>query len=239
MLTNFTSVVDPVTEYEYTPGFGSCDASVIRLVTGSETFESYYGASAIVVVTEAGLPETTPAETSTTTSTPSSSATVRSGSNREIPSETGSKISSTSETSTAPRTESELSTSTVSKTSSTSSNPVSSGPLRAGGAESDAKNLNTSNGKGLSTGAKAGIAVGVTVPVLVGLIYAVYLFSRRRGKAPVPSAVETPKYKDKWFRRLVIGKSSSLLVLFWKEQAVSPAFRPIERRLSRGSGGWT
>ncbi|KAF3112719.1 hypothetical protein TWF102_004116 [Orbilia oligospora] len=194
MLTNFTSVVDPVTEYEYTPGFGSCDASVIRLVTGSETFESYYGASAIVVVTEAGLPETTPAETSTTTSTPSSSATVRSGSNREIPSETGSKISSTSETSTALRTESELSTSTVSKTSSTSSNPVSSGPLRAGGAESDAKNLNTSNKKGLSTGAKAGIAVGVTVPVLVGLIYAVYLFSRRRGKAPVPSAVETPKY---------------------------------------------
>ncbi|KAF3289291.1 hypothetical protein TWF970_003071 [Orbilia oligospora] len=188
------SVVDPVTEYEYTPVFGSCDGSFIRLVTGSETFESYYGASAIVVVTEAGLPGTTPAETSTTTSTSSSSATVRSGSDREIPSETGSKISSTSETSTAPRTESELSTSTGLKTSSTSSNPVPSKPLPSGGTEGDSKTPNNSNKKGLSTGAKAGIAVGVTVPVLIGLIYAVYLFSRRRGKAPVPAAVGTSKY---------------------------------------------
>ncbi|KAF3192515.1 hypothetical protein TWF788_000126 [Orbilia oligospora] len=189
-----TGVVDPVAEYEYTPGFGSCDASVIRLVTGSETFESYYGASAIVVVTEAGLPETTPAETSTTASTPSSSATARSGSDREIPSETGSKVSSISERSTAPRTKSELSTSTGSGGSSPSSNPVPSESLRSGGAESDAKTLNNSNKKGLSTGAKAGIAVGVTVPVLIGLIYAVYLFSQRRGKAPVPAAVETSKY---------------------------------------------
>ncbi|KAK6518302.1 hypothetical protein TWF506_005462 [Arthrobotrys conoides] len=189
-----TSVVDPITKYDYTPGFGSCDAPLVELVTGQETFESYYAASAIVVVTEAGLPGTTPAETSTISSTSSSSATARSGGDREIPSETSSKISLASKTGSLPETSSTLATSTISETDSTTSDPIPSESSRSGNTEKDAKTVTSTNQKGLSTGAKVGIAVGVTIPALIAVIYAVYLYYRRRGKAPVPTAVDTSKY---------------------------------------------
>ncbi|RVD85402.1 uncharacterized protein DFL_003725 [Arthrobotrys flagrans] len=149
-----------------------------------ETFESYYGASAIVVVTEAGLPEPTPAETSTTTPAGSSSATVRSGSDREIPLETGLTSRSASETS------------SVLETSSASPDPTPSESLRSGDSDDKSEIMTSGNKKGLSTGAKVGIAVGVTIPAFLGAIYAVYLLSRQRrnGLVPRPPGAETSGY---------------------------------------------
>ncbi|KAK6347932.1 hypothetical protein TWF718_005752 [Orbilia javanica] len=166
------SVVDPVTRYEYTPGLYYCNAAPIRVASGPETFESYYGASAIVVVTEAGRPEATPAQTSRATSETPSSATVRGGSDREIPSQTDS----------------------ASGTGPTSQGPAPSGPLRSGDIGNDSQLMGDGNKKGLSTGAKIGIAVGVAVPVLILAICAVYMLGRRSGKASAPQIVDTPGY---------------------------------------------
>ncbi|KAK6501279.1 hypothetical protein TWF481_009120 [Arthrobotrys musiformis] len=170
------SVVDPVTKYDYTPGLGFlCDASVIKRITGQETFESWYQASAVVVVTEAGSPESTPAETSSIAPPSSTSAVVRTGGSGEVPSETGSSP----------------------ETKSTPLEPTSSGSLKSSGpgVGDDSQPPDGSvRKKGLSTGAIAGIAVGVTIPVLSAIIYAVYMFGRRRGRATVPEVVDTYKY---------------------------------------------